>query len=103
MTRVPVRLEFPPYWIGAASDGLYLKRNVWNLLHPTLLIPWNEVQSANEVTFEDLMRSSPKASVAIAAAQGLSSKFVEVNLTHPKLSIVAQLVVFDARRFLGDK
>ena len=104
MTRWPIRLEFPPFWVGAAWEGLYLKRNVWNLLHPVLLIPWDEIQSANEVTYKDLVRSSPSAALEIAAAQGPSSKLLELKLKDPNLSLVAQLVVFEeARCFLGDK
>ncbi len=103
MTRWPIRLEFPPFWIGAASEGLYLKRNVWNLLHPALLIPWGNIQSANEVTYKDLVPgSSATAALAIAAAQGAGCKLLELKLTDPKLSIVAPLLVFeDARRFLA--
>ena len=104
MTRWPIRFEVPPYWIVAASEGLYLKRNVWNVLHPALLIPWKEIQSANEVTYKDLARSSPTAALAIAAAQGASTKLLELKLSDPNLSIVAQLVAFEeARRFLGGK
>jgi hypothetical protein len=114
MSRWPIRLEFPPYWLGAGSEGLYLKRNVWNLLHSELLIPWDKIQSANEVTYKDLVRnSSPAAAMVrqpmalhpfIAAAQGISGQLLELRLSDPSLSIVAQLAVFEeARRFLGGK
>jgi len=114
MSRWPIRLEFPPYWIGAGSEGLYLKRNVWNLLHSPLLIPWSRIQSANEVTSKDLVRnSSPAAALVrqpmalsplIAAAQGLTGQLLELKLSDPSLSIVTQLVAFEeARRFLGGK
>ena len=40
----------------------------------------------------------------IAAAQGVSGQLVELRLTDPSLSIVAQLAAFEeARRFLGGK
>jgi len=38
-SRWLIRLKFPPYWIAASSQGLHLKRNVWNVLHSELLIP----------------------------------------------------------------
>ena len=103
MSRWPIRLEFPPLWIGAASEGLYLNRNVWNLLHPGLLIPWEKIESANEVTYKDLFRSSSAAAaLETAAAQGPTCRLLELKLTDPKLSIVAQSHVFEgARRFLA--
>ena len=103
MSRWPIRLEFPPFWIGAASEGLYLKRNAWNFLHPALLIPWDKIQSANEVTYKELARStSAAAALEIAVAQGPGSKLLELKLTDPRLSIVAQSHVFEgARRFLA--
>jgi hypothetical protein len=114
MSRWKIRLEFPPYWIGADSQGLYLKRNPWNLRHSALLIPWSKIQSANEVTVTDIARnSSPAAALVrqpmalhpfIAATQGVSGQLVELRLTDPSLSIVAQLAAFEeARRFLGGK
>lgn len=113
MSRWPFRLEFPPYWIGAASEGLHLKRNAWNFLHPALLIPWDKIQSANEVTFREMVRNSgPSALVAqpmalhpvIAAAQGLTGPLLELKLSDPNVSLIAQLAVFDeARPFLGAK
>jgi len=114
MSRWEIRLEFPPYWIGADSQGLYLKRNPWNLRHSALLIPWGKIQSANEVTVMDIARnSSPAAALLrqpvalqpfIAAAQGVSGQLVELRLTDPSLAIVAQLAAFEeARRFLGGK
>ena len=114
MSRWEIRLEFPPYWIGADSQGLYLKRNPWNLRHSPLLIPWGKIQSANEVTVKDIVRnSSPAAALVrqpmalhpfVAAAQGVSGQLVELRLTDPSLSIVAQLAAFEeARRFLGGK
>jgi hypothetical protein len=40
----------------------------------------------------------------IAAAQGVSGQLVELRLSDPSLSIVAQLAAFEeARRFLGGK
>src|SRR5215472_1163032 len=81
LTRWPFRLEFPPYWIGADSGGLYVKRNVWNLLHPALLIPWESIENAVELTYKDLVRKTATASdvarrpkellPAMAAAQGI--------------------------------
>jgi len=105
MTRVPIRFEFPPIWIGTAPEGLYLKRNIWNLLHPALLIPWGEIQSATEITYKDLVRSSsPRAALEIAVAQGPGSKLLELKLPDPQIAVVAQLGTFEeARRFLGGK
>jgi hypothetical protein len=105
MTRVPIRFEFPPIWIGASADGLYLKRNIWNVLHPALCIPWNEIQDASEVTYKDLIRStSPSSALAIAVGQGPSSKLLELKLSDPELAIVAQVGAFEeARRFLSGK
>jgi hypothetical protein len=105
LTRWPIRLEFPPYWIGAASEGLYLKRNVWNLLHPALLIPWASIQSANEVTYKDLVRNGILTSEVarrplellpfMAAAQGVSGPLLELKISDPNVSMVAQLVAFE--------
>jgi len=114
LTRWPFRIEFPPCWIGAASEGLYLKRNVWNLLHPVLLIPWASIQSANEVTYKDLARNGILASdVArrpmellpfMAAAQGVSGPLLELKISDPNVSTVAQLVAFEpALPFLQTK
>jgi hypothetical protein len=105
MTRVPIRFEFPPIWIGASAEGLYLKRNIWNVLHPALRIPWNEIHGASEVTYEDLIRStSPSSALAIAVGQGLSCKLLELKLSDPALAIVAQVGAFEeARPFLSGK
>jgi len=114
LTRWPFRIEFPPYWIGAAPEGLYLKRNAWNLLHPALMIPWASIQSANQVTFEDLVRNGILASEVarrpmellpfMAAAQGVSGPLLELKISDPDVSIVAQLVAFElALPFLQTK
>jgi hypothetical protein len=114
LTRWPFRIEFPPYWIGAASEGLYLKRNIWNFLHPALLIPWARIQSANEVTYKDLVRNGIFASdVArrpmellpfMAAAQGFSGPLLELKISDPDVSIAAQLAAFElALPFLQTK
>ena len=114
LTRWPFRLEFPPFWVGAGPAGLYLKKNVWNFLHPALLIPWDRIQSVNEVTYKALIGSRfPGSALAgqpmtlhphIAAAQGLTGPLLELKLSDSSLSIVAQLAAFEeARRFLGSK
>jgi hypothetical protein len=114
LIRWPFRIEFPRYWIGAASEGLYLKRNVWNFLHPALLIPWPSIQSASEVTYADLLRNSSPASALvsrpmelhpfIAAAQGIGGPLLELKISAPDVSIVAQLVAFElALPFLQSK
>jgi hypothetical protein len=114
MSRWPIRLEFPPYWIGADPQGLYVKRNAWNLRHSPLLIPWNKIQTANEITYQDLVRnSSPGAALVrqpmtlhpfMAVAKGIGGQLLELKLSDPSLSIVAQLAVFEeARRFLSGK
>lgn len=114
LTWWPLRPEFPPYWVGADSGGLYLKRNAWNLLHPALLIQWTNIQSANEVTYKDLVRNSVSAvdlargprelHPFMAAAQGISGPLLELKISEPDISIVAQLVAFDqALPFLQSK
>jgi hypothetical protein len=114
LTRWRFRLEFPPFWVGAGPEGLYLKKNVWNLLHPTLLIPWDRIQSANEVTYTALVGSRYPGTVLagqpmalhphIAAAQGLTGPLLELKLSEPSLSIIGQFVAFEeVRRFLGAK
>jgi hypothetical protein len=113
-TRWPIRLEFPPYWIAASSQGLHLKRNVWNVLHSELLIPWDKIQSANEITYKDFIRNSSPGSAMVrkpmalhpfnAVAQGILGQILELKLSDSTVSIVAQLAAFEeARRFLGGK
>jgi hypothetical protein len=104
MTRWPIRLEFPPCWVSADSRGLYLKRNAWNFLHSPLLIPWDNIQSANEVSYTDLIRIGSAASALATATQAISGRLLQLKLSDPSLSIVAQLAAFEgAHRFLGGK
>lgn len=104
VTRWPFRLAFPPYWVGASANGLYLKRNVWNLLHRPLLIPWASIQSASEMTYQEIVRNAVVSEVArrplellpfTAAAQGVSGPLLELKLSDPDVSIVAQRVAFE--------
>ena len=116
MTRWPFRLDIPSYWIGASSEGLYLKRNIWNLLHPRLLIPWHNIHTASEITYKELLRNVSPAGFLVslpvalhpfvAAAQGVGGPLLELTLGEPDfpLAIVAQLSAFrEALPFLGAK
>jgi hypothetical protein len=113
MKVLPIRLAFPPFWIGAASEGLYLKRNVWNFLHPPLRIPWDKIQGADEITYAQLAQNSspvlammkPRATnPLLAVASMVGGPLLELKLSEPSISIAAQLGVFDeARRFLSTK
>jgi hypothetical protein len=113
LTRWPFRIEFPPYWVGASDEGLYLKRNVWNLLHPALLIPWASIQNASEVSYQELVRNTLVSEVArrplellpfTAAAQGISGPLLELKISDPNVSMVAQLAAFEqALPFLQTK
>jgi hypothetical protein len=114
LTRWPIRLEFPPIWIAASSEGLYLKRNLWNLLHPALLIPWSSIRNAKEATFRDLLcRTTPAGALVrqpkalqplLAAAQWNSGPLLELQISEPNVSIVAQLPAFEpAIPFLQSK
>lgn len=113
LNRWPISSGVPPYWIGAGPEGLYLKRNTWNFLHPPLLIPWSRIQSVNEITHEDLVRGrgigptlvrQPALRPLLAVAFGMSGQFAELKLSDPNQSLTAQLAAFeDVRRFLGGK
>ena len=104
MTRWPIRLEFPPYWVCADSRGLYIKRNIWNVLHSPLLIPWEKIQRAKEVSFTDLVRMGSATSAVATATQAISGPLLELKLSEPNVSMVVQLAALEeARRFLGSK
>jgi hypothetical protein len=92
MTRWPIRLEFPPYWVCADFRGLYLKTNLWNFLHSPLLIPWDKIQSANEVSYVDLIRIGSAASVLAAASQAISGRLLKLKLSDPSLSAHSPMV-----------
>lgn len=114
VSRWAIRVEFPPIWIGASTQGLYLKRNIWNLLHPALQIPWGRISSAKEANLKDLLRNTTPAAAmmssprqlhpVLAAAQGLSGPMVEVQILDPRISIIAQRTAFEeALPFLQSK
>jgi len=116
MSRWPIRLDIPSYWIGASREGLYLARNVWNLLHPAFLIPWQNIRSANEIAYKDVVRKVGPASYLVgqpmafhpvaAAAQGIAEPLLELKLSEPNwcISLTAQLAAFqEAVPFLGTK
>jgi hypothetical protein len=41
---------FPKVLVSAGPAGLYLKRQPWNFLHPSLLIPWGRFSSIQTVS-----------------------------------------------------
>ena len=41
---------FPKAYVSASRNGLYLKRQPWNFLHPQILIPWNRVSGVKTNT-----------------------------------------------------
>lgn len=92
------KLGIPPFRIGASSQGLILKRNLWNIAHPPMMIPWNQIVSAREVNWVDVGMCRGRA----LAAGALIGKVCEITVADPSIAIYIQMeAAASIRRFLG--
>ena len=98
-----IRMEIPPIFIGVSSQGLYLRRNIWNFLHQPILIPWDKVALAKEMTQSDLnmltrfgVPSTPTANDpwrkgALGTVSSLlGGDLLEIQLSDPPMSLITQ-------------
>ncbi len=98
-----LRMEIPPIYIGVSSQGLYLKRNIWNFLHQPILIPWDKVAMAKEITHADMNSLTRFGTSATPTANDpwkkgalgtvsnlLGGNLLEIQLSDPPMSLITQ-------------
>jgi hypothetical protein len=101
-------IGIPPFWVGASSQGLILKRNIWNIAHRPIMIPWNQIQ-AREISLTDVATSmypgkgiSPLSGISKMADTVLGTQ-CEISVADPELLIYIQMdAASSIRRVMGN-